>query len=840
MHKTTVWTGTVGMVLAAAAAASAQTSGRPDGMRFVPNVFDQLLALNERAEPLGFHIALSPDPSSCKHYQGMVRVDGADGTPFFLVTRSGNVPETDPTGGGFCDDSDGETDNGHLIVFRMDSRPKHGERLRSNRLHRGASFDVTPPPLEDRATIHFTVVGGDPLDPDPARRPGLVFRDGEGTTPQRVYQHPGGMQVVGHMLALALESPRDGGVPRTQIMFFDVSNPEAPVFRSQYTPINGAGEVLAAAGLVAVTPLANGRYLMMATGGRNSTWFFYRSTLTDLASSSLSWDYIGSVPGRNPQNPENSLLINHDAHQTLNFLRQGDINGPLYLAGTRGRIFSEDRDRIDLYEVSCQTPECEVGETLHVSDRLLMKRITPYSTQGGLFELANLAAASTFYVSPSGELIFYATEHDNDGPNHTVKAGEWRHHNVVREGSPTLLPRAAVNGPYEVDEGGAVSLTGSAGPPVTRAFLEIFSGLGLTEYSLIGDIEDIALDDFDDLADVTRSWNWYAPVGCTAFAIDHGRPAAKTLPGTGAIERDLDLRLVESDAGTTHMDQKVDEIGFDAIGCGQYYDQPFVLRWDLDVDGSFETTGSPVAFSATAFDGPSIVAVPAEARDAGGGPAGHAAATVTVRNVAPLLAGFRVEDGAAHQVNVEVPFVLTNLPVTVRAGFTDPGVLDRQTATLAWGDGSVDAQTAFGTFDEAFGDGTGSLAHTRAYAVPGSYPLALTVRDDDGGEDAESAVVRVVTPEQAVGEIVGLIDQAIAGATSADVRKSLEKARKALAGSNDNSQNGALPMIEAGNTAAALAFLRQAISWLERARADGADTAILIALLQQVVLALSA
>jgi hypothetical protein len=38
----------------------------------------------------------------------------------------------------------------------------------------------------------------------------------------------------------------------------------------------------------------------------------------------------------------------------------------------------------------------------------------------------------------------------------TVKAGEWRHEDMVREGSPTWLPRVVVNGPYEVDEGSSV------------------------------------------------------------------------------------------------------------------------------------------------------------------------------------------------------------------------------------------------------------------------------------------------------------------------------------------------------------------------------------------------
>ena len=87
----------------------------------------------------------------------------------------------------------------------------------------------------------------------------------------------------------------------------------------------------------------------------------------------------------------------------------------------------------------------------------------------------NLAAASTFYVSPSGELIFYATEHDNDGPDETVKVGEWRHVDVVRPNSPTLLPSAKLDGPFVVDEGSAINLTGIGQQPVTRAFLEMFT-----------------------------------------------------------------------------------------------------------------------------------------------------------------------------------------------------------------------------------------------------------------------------------------------------------------------------------------------------------------------------
>ena len=87
--------------------------------------------------------------------------------------------------------------------------------------------------------------------------------------------------------------------------------------------------------------------------------------------------------------------------------------------------------------------------------------------------------------------------------------------------------------------------------------------------------------------------------------------------------------------------------------------------------------------------------------------------------MAPHLTQFRVTDSAGQQVNVEVPFALTDLPVTVEAVFSDPGVLDHQTATIDWGDGLVEPQTAFTIFDEAFGDATGAVTHTHRYTLAG-------------------------------------------------------------------------------------------------------------------------
>lgn len=865
----------------------AQADTFPSGTRFVPDVPGQFQALTERADALGLHIGSSPNPSACKHYQAITRVDGPDGTPFFLVTRSGILPDTIPIDPGlFCDDSPGETDNGNLIVFRMGSRDKNGERLRSNRLQKGQHIDDTVPRSDDAASIFFTVVEGD-----------LVFRDNEGVLPQRAFQHPGGMQLVGNMLAIAVEGRRDplaecyascailpncaelcnsfeelvnyqiASAP-TMVMFFDVSNPEAPVFTSEFAPFHAEDHSpLTKLGFVAVTPLPiapgeqKNRYLMTVTGGEHPDHlFFYRSSPDDLSSQFIFWEALGTAIY-----PDVA-----DAHQTMQFLREGDIHGDLYLAGIRGNantVLHDDRDKIDLRQVVCTDPSsgqadplCVPGDEITLALVFPSRLITPRPSTGG-DRLVNLAAASGFYISPSGELIMYATEHDNDGPDGTVKAGEWRHINMVRENSPTLLPTAAVGGPYEVDEGSSVQLTGSAGPAITKAWIQLFNSVdfGGTDFSTlypVVDHDDYDKDDFNDLFsleqqilttippslltfnDKVQSLKWFAPVGCSIALIDAagGNIRARILEGNGQLDERADLSQSFPD-----MVEQVDAVEY-LPDCDAYYAAPVELQWDLDVDGIYETTGSPVMFNAIAFDGPSVVQVPAQAAHSLGGPPGQTTARVTVQNVAPQLTPLSLTDSAGNEVNVDVPFVLTGLPVTASATFTDPGLPDQQTATIAWGDGSTDAEGAFTTFDEAFGDGTGEATHVHRYALPGTFPIELSVTDDDGGVDSEAVVIDVRTPEQAVEEVLHLLDGVIASTTNSNVLRELLKARKALAGSvKGQSANGALAMIRAGYDEAAIAFtLEQAIFRLWLAQVGGADVATLIALLEQVIAALAA
>ena len=823
----------------------------------VPDVVGQFNALTERADPLGFHIGESPDPSTCKHYQGLARIEGPDGTPYLIVTRSGNTPDVIPgPDDPICDDSPGETGDGSFVVVRMGSRDTHGERFRSNRQTKSAGVNITPPDPRDRVATWFRFQGGN----------GFPH-----------YGHPGGMQTAGHMLALAVEHRYDSSLPETVVLFVNMVDPINPEIRSRFSVEN---EVGGKAGLVALTQLADGHYLMMVTGGSNAALTFYRSTLTDLTSENLSWTpldswYADTTRQLDPEDPDycvpdstpsNGVCLSPDElymganwpttgggngnpHQTLQFVRENTINGPLFLAGARGRILGDDF--IDLYRVECDTPLCLDGEQVrlrHSSTR----HLTSNPSFGGE-RLANLAAASTFYVSPSGELLFYATEHDNDGPSGTVKAGEWRHKDMVRDGSPTLQATLTLNNPFTVAEGSIDTLAASAKPPVTRAWMQLFTDQQYAGRYVVVDYDDYVLDDYNFLYNFewpfgwyqrVQSWRWQAPLFCNAQAIaddlssETDVPFVRTLAGIGGVLGNPNLTLIMDDSGAVDMDQRTSGVDFLA-GCDAYYHTPFDVRWDGDNNGSFETVGPAFSFDATAIDGPASFSIPVRAAHPLGGSALDNTAAVSVLNVAPAIAGFKVTNSAGQRIGIDVPFALVRTPVTVSASFTDPGRADHQTGEVNWGDAIVENQAAFSSFSDAFNGALGSLAHTHRYALGGLYPLALSVSDDDGGTDDESTTVRVLTPEEALAEILDLLEDAIASASSPAVRATLEKARVALRG-HGGSSDGALRMLAQNRPDAAAGFVVQAIDWTQKARTLGADVDLAVVLLQQVYQSLTA
>ncbi len=144
--------------------------------------------------------------------------------------------------------------------------------------------------------------------------------------------------------------------------------------------------------------------------------------------------------------------------------------------------------------------------------------------------------------------------------------------------------------------------------------------------------------------------------------------------------------------------------------------------WDLDNDGTFETSGQSATFSAAALDGPGSHIVKVKATDPGGLSAVDAA-TIDVVNVAPVVNAPIVSPEPSTE----------GQPVTASATFSDPGVGDAPfTCTVDYGDGSG---VAPGTVSGAVCTGP---AHT--YATFGSYTISVTVIDKDGGAGTNSAV----------------------------------------------------------------------------------------------------
>ena len=234
----------------------------------------------------------------------------------------------------------------------------------------------------------------------------------------------------------------------------------------------------------------------------------------------------------------------------------------------------------------------------------------------------------------------------------------------------------------------------------------------------------------------------YAPFFCNVQAIaddifnENDVPFVRTLAGVGGAFGHPNLANINDDSGTIDMDRLTSGVDF-LEGCDSYYHTPFDVRWDRDNNGSFETAGAAIDFDATAIDGPASFSIPVRAAHAVGGNELNTTAAVSVRNVAPAIAGFQVKNSAGPRIGIDVPFALVRTPLTVTASFTDPGKADHQTAQVNWADGIVENQTAFSVFSDAFDGATGNIGTPTGMDWAASA-LELSVTDDDGGADVES------------------------------------------------------------------------------------------------------
>jgi hypothetical protein len=834
---------------------------------FVPDVEAQFHALAYRPDALGFTVGDDiVDPTTCKHYEGIARLQSADGTPYFVLTRSGlYVPP--------CFLTDDEP--GSLTVVRMGSRDKNGERLRSNRLKRGEETEDT---VSDPADL------------------AISFRNFNGAGGWPRMGHPESMQVLGNILVVGVDTPltdnnvRSSTLPPMHVLFMDAADPENLTVVNEFTPsdpthtdqptreING--------GIVAVTKLASGRYLMMLTGAARSAlpfnifnekiWFYESNSSTadpngptDLTVRPLKWtlrdtwqanectpiiDAQGQIfcpPNRSPDEVyagQDWPVSKGREHQMFNFIRQGDINGPLYVAGARGGIdliagLRIGPDILDLYRVDFDGDQIRL-KLIHSDEKDSHPTLQSTILTAGE---SNFAAASGFHISPSGEIIFYATAHENGGPSDIATVGEWRHHNMVRPDSPTLLPGLTIfppaGGEFTVNEGGSTTLAGLGEQPATKSWLQLYSDGDFSGRYAVIDFADWSKDDWDEFGNLegtvtdlhfgfnneASSARWFTPNGTqirlNQYPFDDG-----DYPGD-------DARLLTSHGEDEDLGGLEDDIMSAEFmpGVAAYYTGRPDVFWDVNLDGSFSATGIITSFSATSLDGPGFVNVPVKSVHPVDGLAGFASAPVRVLNVAPAITELALFNNMNQQLGTTVPFFIEGLPVTVRGSFTDPGRPDHQTAVINWGDGFSNASSAFDSFADAFGGVVGTLSHTRTFAGAGTFNLTLNVTDDDLGATAQTVAVPVLTQEQALVQIIETLDQLIAATTDPKLKKILLDARKAL---QWNGESGAIDKLRLKNNQAALVKLGQALDSLRAAQAEGANVATMIALLEQVVASL--
>ena len=175
------------------------------------------------------------------------------------------------------------------------------------------------------------------------------------------------------------------------------------------------------------------------------------------------------------------------------------------------------------------------------------------------------------------------------------------------------------------------------------------------------------------------------------------------------------------DAGGSYAVNEGSAVTLNATGSDPNGDS-LTYAWDLDNNGSFETAGQSVSFSAAALDGPSSYTVKVKATDPLGLSA-ESTATVNVNNVAPSVNASFASSSLSCGTN----------NATLNINFSDPGVADTHTVVINWGDGNT----------QTISSATSPLAVAHTYAVVGTYNATVTVTDDDAGSGTAAASATV-------------------------------------------------------------------------------------------------
>ncbi len=208
------------------------------------------------------------------------------------------------------------------------------------------------------------------------------------------------------------------------------------------------------------------------------------------------------------------------------------------------------------------------------------------------------------------------------------------------------------------------------------------------------------------------------PTGPEQYTLITPTPATTNAPPT-------------ANAGGPYTTDEGATVQLDGTGSTDPEGDALTYTWDLDNNGSFETSGATPTFPAKGQDG--VYTVVLKVTD----PSGNVStdtATVTVDNVLPTV--------------VVNPITAINElgTTTVSGTITDPGWLDPITATIDFDDGAGAIPLA-GTLENDEPTATFTFSVQKQYGDNGSFTVTVTGSDDDGSSsDSEAAVVSNVNP----------------------------------------------------------------------------------------------
>ena len=504
----------------------------------VPDVVSAFDNLTDQGEWLGYHMSsdvseLDFSDNASRHNQGIARSPriGPDQPPVFYIPHSGKGLNDN------CEQDDVEYPG--IMVAEFHSRPKDGERLRSNRLRRG-TVTTNSEPDEDDDLINSLI--------------------------DEMSHHPSGVQMVGDILAVP-----SGG----RIFFYncmDTNNPEmvemplsstnseesdiqaaseecehpdasayfsllikrdgcpengdnlTPEQRKDCHGCQGVGitrmpavkegnEIITPSRILLITNDNYGAHLHWSNG---EPFFMMDNSQEDpelIKNPGFAFVDYQFIPLDEIKDKNGNLgywptrKTDTKMAQSLSLVDEIDENGDysLFLIGAcNSDVWSPTsigEDQLYLLEIeNPQTPgEAKlVGLRKEINKTLL--------NPGPLSEIAkryngNLNAGGGAYVSPSGELIYYGVSHWNDGPGNSVKIAELRHKDVFRPGSPAYALRADAGGPYEVNEGDTIKLNGNLCQPALAApWVQLFDDTSFKGQSVMVDYDDRDSDDYDQFS----------------------------------------------------------------------------------------------------------------------------------------------------------------------------------------------------------------------------------------------------------------------------------------------------------------------------------------------------